>query len=354
MQQLAGEVGRRQLESRTQATAGRFDRLGGLPLPRARRLLVVAASGVQAATYGEVAGTPTREQVAKLRTAAGRAVWRGGRYGAVELRLLLGALGCRSDPVAAFAIAPLAALATALRNGWVHVADVCTLSEAPVSHPLASALSRSFSRLHLSGSLLCWQASAVGDHPGGDWWPPRQGLTDTLAWLRRRWRALAAQAVAVRRPHFWEARLGIDWLAAERALATVSSPPRQASARAAMVGDSATATRASHWATESRACPHCAAPEETVEHQLWVCPWWHGLRVWAAAAFAFDIDTLVPRLGPLTLHALLRPPCLAAQASARLWETIPRASPPPGPAREGGGNCVDGRGCLPRGDPRSG
>ena len=65
--------------------------MAGLPLPHAKRLRAVASSGVQAATYGAVAGTPARGLLAKLRTSAGRAVWKGGAFGAVELRLLLGA-----------------------------------------------------------------------------------------------------------------------------------------------------------------------------------------------------------------------------------------------------------------------
>ena len=42
-------------------------------------------------------------------TWAVKAVWCGGHFGAVELRLLLGAEHCRSDPSAVFAFAPLLA-----------------------------------------------------------------------------------------------------------------------------------------------------------------------------------------------------------------------------------------------------
>ena len=92
-------------------------------------------------------------------------------------------------------------------------------------------------------------------------------------------------------------------------------------------GDSATAIRASHWRAISRSCPRCQHPEETVEHQLWSCPRWHATRVRAAAAFGVDIDALTSRLGPLTLHSLLRPPCPAAQAAARLLTQVPRSLP---------------------------
>ena len=87
-EQLAGQAGQGTLLKRIQATADRFDRLGGLPLPHLMRLR--AASGVQAAVYGAVAGRPKAAVLAQLRTKAGRAVWRGGGFGAIELRLLLG------------------------------------------------------------------------------------------------------------------------------------------------------------------------------------------------------------------------------------------------------------------------
>ena len=71
----------------------RFGRLASLPLPYVQRLRATAAAGVSAATWGAVAGVPGVRLISKLRTAAGRAVWRGGRFGAVELRLLLELLG---------------------------------------------------------------------------------------------------------------------------------------------------------------------------------------------------------------------------------------------------------------------
>ena len=75
--QLAGAIGQEVLERRTRATGGRFDRLGGLPLPHAKRLLVVAAAGVQAATCGAVAGSPSAAVLARLRARVGRVVWVG-------------------------------------------------------------------------------------------------------------------------------------------------------------------------------------------------------------------------------------------------------------------------------------
>ena len=64
--------------TRTLGTLARFQRLSGLPLPYAQRARAVAAAGVSAAAYGALAGTPPGRDLARLRTWAGRAVWRGG------------------------------------------------------------------------------------------------------------------------------------------------------------------------------------------------------------------------------------------------------------------------------------
>ena len=113
-----------------------------------------------------------------------------------------------------------------------------------------------------------WEVVACADHPGYFWLRAQEGLPDTQAWLRCRRRALAALAAAACRPRFWEEQLGVDWAATESASARSGfAAPRQAAARAAMamMGDSATATRTSHWTAISRECPHCAHPEESVE-----------------------------------------------------------------------------------------
>ena len=96
-----------------------------------------------------------------------------------------------------------------------------------------------------------------------------------------------------------------------------------------MVGDSVTATRASHWRDVSRACPHCGHEEETVEHQLWHCPRWASVRQAAAARFGLGPVALVATQGPLTLHALLRPPCPHRCAAGR--QPFPGPLPPEGP-----------------------
>ena len=68
----------------------------------------------------------------------------------------------------------------------------------------------------------------------------------------------SALAVSRRRPGFAAAAVGIDWVGAGRALAHVARPPTWwAAARAAIVGGSVTATRASRWRDVARECPHC-------------------------------------------------------------------------------------------------
>ena len=84
VQQHAGARGATAMAARVQAARARFERLEGLPLPHAKRALVVAAAGVSAARYGAIAGAPSNRVLAQLRTWAGRAIWRGGRFGAVD------------------------------------------------------------------------------------------------------------------------------------------------------------------------------------------------------------------------------------------------------------------------------
>ena len=168
-------------------------------------------------------------------------------------------------------------------------------------------------------------------HDGGVWYPAAQGAVASLAWRRLRWSALAALAVAARRPRFAGAAAGIDWEAAERALRQPGlSITRRAATLSAMAGDSVTATRASHWRDVSRACPRCAAPEETVEHQLWLCPRWCRVRQEAASPFGVDAVLLPRALPPLTLHALLRSPCPELLASAAAVARAPNWWPSPG------------------------
>ena len=206
--------------------------------------------------------------------------------------------------------------------------------------------------LALAGSLTRWEAEPLAGHPGGTWIPVDHGLDATRGWLASRWRAVAAQAVASRRAAFAPAIAGIDWAAAGRALAGLGgSGPRWAAARSAMVGDTVTAARASHWREVSRQCPHCLVPEETVEPQLWRCPRWNAVRQRAAAGAGFDCDLLVRDLCPLTAHSLLRSPC-AHRTAAGLVCGPGAPLPPPHPLRASASDTVtiawtDGAGSRP-------
>ena len=151
VEQHAGMHGCAVLAGRATGTRGRFERIAGLPLPIPRRVQATAASGVSAATHGAITATPPGRQLAVLRTWAGRAIWRGGRHGAVELRLLLASQDCRADPAAALGFAPLLALAKALRKGWATPEDAAALWVSRARHPLAQALRRSFRVLRLGG-----------------------------------------------------------------------------------------------------------------------------------------------------------------------------------------------------------
>ena len=101
--------------------------------------------------------------------------------------------------------------------------------------------------LRLDGDFLRWEAAPLAEHPGGVWAAAEAGLDETRGWLCPRWLAIAATAVARRRPGYAAAKAGVDWQAAGHALSELAPPTRRAVARAAMVGDSVTATRASRW-----------------------------------------------------------------------------------------------------------
>ena len=252
--QHVGAPGLVALAARIRSKVARLERLAGLPLPYAQRSRAVAAAGVSAASYGALAGTPAGRDLARLRTWAGR----GGRYGAVELRLLLGTEHGRADPAAVITLAPLLALARALRRGWAQAADADLLLGGPAQHPLAHALRRSMRVLALAGTLTAWQAAPLAGHPGGPWLPAVEGPDATRSWLCARWRAVAAAAVAARRPPFSGAAQGIDRAGAGRALAALGGQgTRWAVARAAMVGDSVTADNLR--LPDHEICPQCQA-----------------------------------------------------------------------------------------------
>ena len=246
---------------RTDGAWGRFERLASLPMPYPQRVRATACAGVAAATWGAVVGPPATHLLAKLRTAAGRAVWRGGRFGAVELRLLLGAPTAAADPAAAFAFGPLLMLAKALRWGLTHEAEVRAVQARAGATPVHRGVVAALKALRLRDDWLCWTPVELPEGEGaGRLWPADAPLARVRGWLQERWRLVSARAVAKRRPGYAPAAAGIDWALAKRQLA---DPWLSAGLRAAlltvMVGDTVQHTRASHWREGNRRCPHCPA-----------------------------------------------------------------------------------------------
>ena len=73
-----------------------------------------------------------------------------------------------------------------------------------------------------------------------------------------------------------------------------------------------------------------------MEHQLWSCPRWDAIRQAQAASHGFGLDALLRTVGPLTLHALLRPPCpYRAAAALPVDRAQPPSLPPTAMAAEG-------------------
>jgi hypothetical protein len=143
--------------ARAVATQERFRCLMALPLSYPARLRAVASAGVSAACWGAMAGRPALAVLRPLRTWAGRAVWRGGRFGSVELRLLLGAPDGRADPAFWFAAGPLRQLARALRAGRVLANKAEQVLAGNTRVGAAWALRRAFADLRLRRGLL-WEA----------------------------------------------------------------------------------------------------------------------------------------------------------------------------------------------------
>jgi len=191
------------------------------------RLRVVAASAVASASFGCVAYPPSRKELLRLRTAAGRAAWRGGRFGAVELRLLVGCPSGRADPAAALAFAPLLMYARAVRGGWVAREALQTVEAAQPGVPLVRALLAARRALGLEGSWEHWR-TATGPAGETEWRPLDQPLAATLRWLRRRWLFLQVALVAGRRPGFQPLAAGIDLAAFFHAIRLELPPARLA------------------------------------------------------------------------------------------------------------------------------
>ena len=103
--------------ARLREGAGRFVRVGRLPLPFRERSLFGAAAGTAAGTYGAACGRPPRLELASLRAAARQAACKGGLRSAAEIVFGLLSPTWRLDPEAVVVLAPLWRAAQALRRG---------------------------------------------------------------------------------------------------------------------------------------------------------------------------------------------------------------------------------------------
>ena len=295
------------LMERCQKAGGVANRIGMLPTSYKRRAHMVAAAVVPTGLFGASVSPLPAASLRTLRSAASRAVWRGGRYAAPECKLLLADARAKADPAAQAAFAPLLQLARALRHGWTSVEVARSVVDGASRSGPVRALQASLTALRLGRDPLKWSAALVGDHAGGEWDPAKHPLQDTQCWLTARWQALAAVEVARRRQGFAGASGGVEWRIARRALQSADLPRDEAGALLAlMAGDVVLAPRASHWNGAGRGCTHCPCAEQSVEHLLWECPAWHDVRASSCRGRGADLAGLVRTASPLTKHCLLR------------------------------------------------
>ena len=308
----------------------RLRRVGVLPLPRQNLLRVAAAAGVAVAVYGAACGTLPRDAARRLRASAAWAVSRGGRFGAAELRLLLGDAACRADPAAALALAPLMRLAQALRWRLVAPEDVREVfAAAPGAGGPTRACRRALGVLRLGADPLQWELPDWPGVPQGTWDPASQPLAATLRLLRALWQGGAVRAVAARRLEFAQLRTGIDWLASLRASRRAGwGPARLGALRSVMTGDVVTERRAAHWSGRGPLCPECGEPED-LRHRFWACRAWAQTRTAAAAAHGWTPEGLLEAPPEVTLLTGLVPPAGGGAGGAGGGHRRPASRPPP-------------------------
>lgn len=288
--------------SRVRLAAGRFARIGRLPLPFRERCLMGAAAGTAAGLYGAACGRPPLRELAGLRAAARQAACRGGLRSAAELVLGTLSPSWRLDPEAVVVLAPVWRATQALRRGrfprelWRAAAGGIGAGGGRGNGPLAAAL-LSLRRLGLGDDVECW--SGVAEAPAG-WRPAEKALPDSRRVLLAAWGAAESAAVAGRRAAFAHLRGGIDRWATRRLLERKALEPDAAGAlRVVIAGGVVTERVAGKWGRPT-CCPHCGGEDEDAEHRFWRCPRWDGRRREALrhGGFADDPAALRRRLGP--------------------------------------------------------
>lgn len=325
--------------ARVRLAAGRFARVGRLPLPFRQRCLMGAAAGTAAGLYGAACGRPPARELAGLRAAARLAVCRGGLRSAAEVVFGVLSPSWRLDPEAVVVLAPLWQVALALRRGrfpealWRETAGAWRAGSGRGAGPVAAALA-SLQRLGLGGDAECW--TGVPEAPQG-WRPSERALPDTRRVLLAAWGRAEAARLAQRRAAFEHLEVGVDRWASRRLLESGALDAEAAGAlRVVLAGGVVTETVAAKWGRPAR-CPHCGAAQEDLEHRLWRCPRWEPQRLAALRACdgaAPDVEALRRRLPPGVARTGLLPQearlaALAAAARCAEAPQPPPAAPPP-------------------------
>ena len=170
--------------ARLVTAAGRFRRVGQLPVPFGWRCRLGAAAGTAAGVYGAACGAPPARELEQLRRAARAAACRGCLRAAPEVVFGVLSPTWRLDPKAVATLAPVLQAARALRSRrlprslWHATAGAVAAGKGRAVGPVAAAL-RSMAQLGLGADIECWVGGACralgveasrarpGSHAGG-------------------------------------------------------------------------------------------------------------------------------------------------------------------------------------------
>ena len=164
--------------ARLLGAAGRFRRVGRLPVPFDRRCRLGAAAGTASGVYGAACGAPPARELEALRRAAEAAVCRGGFRTAAEVVFGLLSPAWGLDPKAVAVIAPVLQAARAMRQGrfpgqlWRTTAGAVGAGCGRGFGPVAATL-RNLALLGLGTDVERW--TGVPAAPAG-WRPAEQPL----------------------------------------------------------------------------------------------------------------------------------------------------------------------------------
>jgi hypothetical protein len=258
--------------ARLLGAAGRFQRVGRLPVPFDWRCRLGAAAGTASGVYGAACGAPPARELEALRRAARAAVCHGGLRAAAEVVFGLLSPTWRLDPKAVSVIAPVLQAARAMRHGrfphdvWRTTAAAAGAGCGRGFGPVAATL-RSLACLGLGSDVECW--SGVPAAPLG-WRPAEQPLAASKAVLLEAWRRAQWAEVAARRQDFAHVAGGVDRWATRRLLESGALARDAAGAlRVVLSGNVITERVAARWTGRAALCPHCGLEAEDKEHRHW-------------------------------------------------------------------------------------